>query len=298
MVQISKSLFGAKIVRFDCPRCKERLRAPLSDAGKSDTCPDCSVKFIVPGIDALNHEKRRSIDEAERKAEETDRKRAEKELKRKAIDEERAAKREKQIEAEKTLAIENENKRRQKQQDLEESNSNKPELPPPLPKEREKQSKRLFVLSTLGCLLSLCLISFIYSVSTKSGAGITDVVRSSGLRSKLKKCVTYGTVNADAYYDSVILTDTVVLDLLDGGSSSARRIDPVHLLLEFSNELNLSTIRTIVLARNGEQRFTIAASEIKPLAASYANGGRPWVFNNLPPTTRTMTGTQRYKEWS
>ena len=105
-------------------------------------------------------------------------------------------------------------------------------------------------------MLAFLLLSTLYSVSTKSGAGITDIVRSSGLRAKLKACPSCGVVEADAYYDGAISTDTVVFDLLDGGSSTARRIDPVHLLLQFSDELDLYSVRRIILARNGEKYFT------------------------------------------
>ena len=47
--EIFKSAFGVYKVRFDCPRCKERLTANLSEAGKTDQCPSCLTKFRVRG---------------------------------------------------------------------------------------------------------------------------------------------------------------------------------------------------------------------------------------------------------
>jgi hypothetical protein len=37
---------------------------------------------------------------------------------------------------------------------------------------------------------------------------------------------------------------------------------------------------------------------MKPLAESYANGGRPWAFNHLPESLRTMSGLRAYDQWS
>lgn len=40
---------GTRQVHFSCGRCAQKLRAPLSGAGKQDTCPGCGHRFTVPG---------------------------------------------------------------------------------------------------------------------------------------------------------------------------------------------------------------------------------------------------------
>lgn len=123
-------------------------------------------------------------------------------------------------------------------------------------------------------------------------------IRNAGLRSKLRSCPTFGIVHADVYYEGVFATDIVVFDLLDGGASSARRIDPVHLLFQFSDELDLMSVRSVVLARSGRKVFTISSTDLKPLSDSYAGGGRPWAFNHLPESVRTMSGRHVYEQWT
>lgn len=49
-IQVAKNLFGRHSVKYDCPQCKSRLTSPLDDAGKQDSCPDCGVSFLVPGV--------------------------------------------------------------------------------------------------------------------------------------------------------------------------------------------------------------------------------------------------------
>jgi hypothetical protein len=49
--RVKKSVFGAHVVVYDCPRCLTKLKSPLEDAGKSETCPQCGHAFVVPGAD-------------------------------------------------------------------------------------------------------------------------------------------------------------------------------------------------------------------------------------------------------
>jgi hypothetical protein len=123
-------------------------------------------------------------------------------------------------------------------------------------------------------------------------------LRDIGLSQTLKECSSYGIVNADVYYDEMLSSDSVVFDLLDGGDGSARRIDPVHLLMQFSSKLDLFARRRVILARNGTEMFFIEATNLRELADSYAGGGRIWAFNNLPARVRTMDGGQVYGEWT
>jgi hypothetical protein len=123
-------------------------------------------------------------------------------------------------------------------------------------------------------------------------------MRHSRLRDELERCEAYGVVNADVYYDDVFSNDVVVFDLKDGGSYEARRIDPVHLFLQFGTRADLSSVRRVVLARNGRKVFYIDVSDLRPLTESYEGGGRVWAFNNLPGSVATMSGERAYAEWT
>jgi uncharacterized Zn finger protein (UPF0148 family) len=49
-IELKRALFGGGYtVGYECPNCKTRLKSPLDDAGKTDTCPDCKQTFVVPG---------------------------------------------------------------------------------------------------------------------------------------------------------------------------------------------------------------------------------------------------------
>src|SRR5689334_7547637 len=49
----------------------------------------------------------------------------------------------------------------------------------------------------------------------------------------------------------------------------------------FANKLDLSTVNRVVLAHHGKAIYCITAAQLRPLAASYSNGGEIWAFNNL-----------------
>ena len=123
-------------------------------------------------------------------------------------------------------------------------------------------------------------------------------LRNNALRDELQSCETYGGVEADVYYDGYFSCDVVVFDLQDGGSLRARRIDPVHLFLQFSGKLDLYSVERVVLARNGSKVFYISASDLRRLSDSYAGGGRVWAFNHLPESVRTMSGLRAYVQWT
>lgn len=55
-----KRLSGIEIVKYACAGCNSTLWSPLADGGKSDTCPDCAMTFVIPGSDELE---RRTIEE-------------------------------------------------------------------------------------------------------------------------------------------------------------------------------------------------------------------------------------------
>ncbi len=49
-VEIKKVFLGSYTIGYDCRNCSSRLKSPLDDAGKPDTCPDCGTQFVVPGV--------------------------------------------------------------------------------------------------------------------------------------------------------------------------------------------------------------------------------------------------------
>ena len=123
-------------------------------------------------------------------------------------------------------------------------------------------------------------------------------LHNNSIREHLKACETHGVVGADVYYASQFTSDVVVFDLKSGSSSGARRIDPVHLLLQFAAKLDYSSLERVILAREGTQKFYVTASDIKRLASSYDAGGRIWSFNHLPERCRTMSGARAYDTWT
>src|SRR5687767_7530269 len=51
--KIKRPLSKRPTVNFRCAICNRRLTAPLSDAGKKDTCPVCRAIVDVPGQEGL-----------------------------------------------------------------------------------------------------------------------------------------------------------------------------------------------------------------------------------------------------
>ena len=100
------------------------------------------------------------------------------------------------------------------------------------------------------------------------------------------------------YYDGLLGTSTVVFDLRDGGTPSARRIDPLHLFMQFAGQLHLYSLDRVVLARNGREVFNVKASDLREPVESYKGGGRIWAFNNLPERVCTPDGTQPFGKWT
>jgi hypothetical protein len=123
-------------------------------------------------------------------------------------------------------------------------------------------------------------------------------LRSGALQEALESCPTYGIVEADAYYEKAFSSDVVVFDLKEEASDTARRIDPVHLLMQFSAKVDLYSIKRIVLAQEGQRIFYIDSSDLRQLANSYDGGGRVWAFNHLPERVCTMSGQKPYGTWT
>lgn len=123
-------------------------------------------------------------------------------------------------------------------------------------------------------------------------------IHNHGIRELLKSCQKHGVVGADVYYASRFSSDVIVFDLSGSSSSSARRIDTVHLLLEFASKLDFSTLDRLILANDGKQKFYVRGNDLKELASSYDAGGRIWSFNHLPERTCAMSGKRAFETWT
>ena len=66
-VEVVKSMFGGLVVKYSCPHCRERLKSPLTDAGKTDSCANCRRQFVVPGKTDLQRERLRQEEETKQK---------------------------------------------------------------------------------------------------------------------------------------------------------------------------------------------------------------------------------------
>lgn len=58
--EITKNLLSEHTVHYQCSECETRLKSPLGDAGKTDSCPNCRASFTVPGDE---HRKRIAEDQ-------------------------------------------------------------------------------------------------------------------------------------------------------------------------------------------------------------------------------------------
>lgn len=118
--QIVKNMLGQLSVKYSCPGCQTKLRSPISEAGQSDTCPECNTGYVVPGKN-----ERIKIEQKQRQAqelaiEEQRKKQAEKEEQRKRKEESQAQLMRAQLEATK----------------LEQTAISRPETPPPVSQSR------------------------------------------------------------------------------------------------------------------------------------------------------------------
>ncbi len=317
-VQITKSVFGRHHVSYKCPRCGDDLRSPLADAGKPDTCPNCNARFVVPGAENLQRMTAEKEADARRKREEAEQRRETKLREQQEKAEARA--REREVEA----AAREQRRQDQLNEQKERAAARAREMEVQAIAQQERERKMVENRKCSSCGAQLLNGDDQFCDACKTSASptkrpdrraVVGVVlvaiaflvplpvgyswfRNSGLRSKLDACESSGVIHANVTYEGLISTEGVVFDVLDGGSPSARRIDPVHLLLQFAGRLDMYSIERVVLARNGRHVFYISAADLRPLADSYAGGGRVWAFNNVPARVRTMSGGRPYNEWS
>ena len=118
------------------------------------------------------------------------------------------------------------------------------------------------------------------------------------LKELLHNCESYGIVKANVFFSNPFKANRIIFDLNDDSSEHERRIDPVHLLLQFSAKLDLEKIDRLILSHNGSNKIYIMGSDLKSLANSYRNGGRIWSFTHLPENIYLMSGEQPFSEKS
>lgn len=63
-VPIAPVLATVAVIRFDCPCCSKRIKAPSVAAGKKGTCPACSARIVIPTTIHPVEEKARLVSEA------------------------------------------------------------------------------------------------------------------------------------------------------------------------------------------------------------------------------------------
>lgn len=299
-IQIKKTMFGGYRVTYDCLACGEKLRSPLDAAGTQDSCPNCNIIFVVPGAKEREELKRTKDAEQEHKRQVGERNRQLGEQRQREKAEARMrAQEEAELRRQRELQRQQELRMKQAREKEEEFRGQPPIPPPPPPSNpvilntleeqpsqsvnaKKKNRARWVILAMIALLL----------------IPVCFWLRNNGLRDKLRSCETYGVVEADVYYDGYFSYDVVVFDLQDGGSPTARRIDPVHLFLQFSAKLESHSVDRVVLARNGQHVFYFYSSDLRRLSDSYAGGGRVWAFNHLPENARTMSGAPAYGQWT
>lgn len=123
------------------------------------------------------------------------------------------------------------------------------------------------------------------------------VTRNSGLQALLDQCSSRHGIQVQVYYESAFSKRDVVFDFQGISGSSVRRIDPVHLLLQFGHQLDTSATHRLILARNGRNLMYLRSSDLKELTHEYTFGNPVWAFHHLPERLLTMSGANAYARW-
>ena len=146
---------------------------------------------------------------------------------------------------------------------------------------RSRHTRVVFILAGLGVL---CAVGFV-------------AMRNGGLRTKLAECSSRNGIGVRVYYDSFVSKGDVVFDLQEIEGSTIRRIDPVHLLLQFGQLLDKQTTRRLILAHDGRKLMYLRSSDLRELTNEYTHGNPVWSFNHLPERLKTMAGSNAYSTW-
>ena len=121
--------------------------------------------------------------------------------------------------------------------------------------------------------------------------------RNAGLREKLTQCSSHSGIQVRVYYDQYLSTEDVVFDFRGVTGPAVRRIDPVHLLLQFGHKLDETGFRRLILARDGRKLMYIERTDLRELTREYTYGNPVWSFNHLPERLKAMSGGNAYSRW-
>lgn len=136
-------------------------------------------------------------------------------------------------------------------------------------------------------------LTLVAVAAVAAGLGLS-YSRSAELMAIVDECPSRRGVELSAHYDGLLSKDVVVLDLRGVSGDGVRRIDLVHLLLQFGHRLEKGFVRDVVLARNGRPIFRIGSAELRELTDEYTFGNPLWSINNLPSRVRRPDGSRPF----
>jgi len=117
------------------------------------------------------------------------------------------------------------------------------------------------------------------------------------LQAKLNSCPSKSGIFIKCYYESLFDEDIIMFDFLDV-NGSVRRIDPIHLLLQFGNKITSINYKVLVLANNGEKIFMITKTSLSELSYEYTYGNPIWSLMHLPESLMLPDGSQAFPTWT
>jgi hypothetical protein len=118
---------------------------------------------------------------------------------------------------------------------------------------------------TAGIIVGALVVLIAAVTLIPAGPGRSPIIKAAinpnrDLEHKLQLCSSREGIRVQVYYANTFSRDDVVLDFQQVTGSSIRRIDPVHLLLQFGHQMESSAMRRLILAREGRQLFLVDAT--------------------------------------
>lgn len=118
--------------------------------------------------------------------------------------------------------------------------------------------------------------------------------RSAELAAIVDRCPSSRGVDLRVSYDGLFAKDVVICDLRGVRGDDVRRVDLIHLFLQFGHRLDTTSVRAVILARDGRPIFRISSAELRELTDEYTYGNPLWSINNLPSRVRRPDGTRPF----
>lgn len=129
------------------------------------------------------------------------------------------------------------------------------------------------------------------------GHDIPVIAHGYDLKRELASCSSKEGLDVKVYYDDVFSKGIAVFDYQDATATYVRRIDVIHLLLQFGHELDKNATGRLIIAHKGQKLFFIESYSLKELTEEYTYGNKVWAFNHLPERLKRMDGTKAYSTW-